>query len=300
MKKILFILLLLVYADAFTQRPVYVYQPEAWGKDAALTKDLVDSTIKMLKKRLLNSGYTSSTVTYNSDQKEFRVESNSELEDDFARKWLIKSCEVFFYEIYDPAEFASILLAGDGYQKRTDDKRNFLKLLNFKAEMNTGSRIPNIGIVKKQDADAFNKLKKKLDTNLPVDCLFAYSQKVITPGDTSVVSREVYALRNNEWKLPVHQMLRSATPGSDGRGRPVIQLRFNETGQKSFARLTMKNVGRAIAIVVDGLVYSAPYVNGSIEGGVAEISGYFTKEEAKQFASMLSSGSLPLRLVLIK
>lgn len=287
--------------NAFAQGSVYVYQLDAKSKNPALTKELVDSTIRMLKKRLLNSGYTSSTISYNSDQKEFRVESNSELEDEFARKWLIKPCEVFFYEIYNPAEFASILLAGDGYQKGTDDKRNFLKLLNFKAEMNTGSRIPNIGIVKRQDADAFNKLKKKLAPYLPADCLFAYSQKVISSGgDTSVVSREVYALQNNEWKLPVHKMLGSAKPESDDRGRPTIQLRFNETGQKSFARLTMKNVGNAIAIVVDGLVYSAPYVNGSIEGGVAEISGYFTKEEAKQFANMLSSGSLPLRLVLIK
>lgn len=300
MKRILSILLLLICANAFAQIPVYVYKPDAKSKDAALTKELVDSTIKMLSKRLLNSGYTGSTVSYNTAQKEFRIESNSELEDEFARKWLIKPCEVFFYEIYDPAEFAGILLTGDSYEKGTADKRDFLKLLNFKAEMNTASRIPNIGIVKRQDADAFNKLKKKLEPYLPADCLFAYSQKVTMPGDTALVSREVYALRNNEWKLPVHKMLGSVKPESDDRGRPTIQLRFNETGQKFFARLTMKNVTKAIAIVVDGLVYSAPYVNESIEGGVAEIAGNFTKEEAKQFANMLSSGSLPLRLVLIK
>jgi preprotein translocase subunit SecD len=88
--------------------------------------------------------------------------------------------------------------------------------------------------------------------------------------------------------------------GVDYGGRPSISVRFNELGRKQFARFTTKNINKAIAIVVDGLVYSAPFVNESIEGGNVEIAGVFTKAEAKQFADMLSAGYLPVRLTLIR
>jgi SecD/SecF fusion protein len=64
--------------------------------------------------------------------------------------------------------------------------------------------------------------------------------------------------------------------------------------------MTRKNIDKAIAIVVDELVYSAPFVNGEIEGGRADISGGFTAKEAKQLANMMSGGYLPIRLTLIK
>lgn len=299
-KKFLFIFLLTVSANTFAQSYSYAYKIAAKDSVSALAAGLIDSTIVVLKKRLLRSGYASCTVSYNSDKKEFTVTNNGELEEEFARKWLAKPCEVFFYETYSPVELAEILVAADKQGKIKDDKMTFYKLLNFAGNMDSYSRVSDIGTLTGPDAGAFNEVKKKLKPFLPEDCRFAYSKEITYSGHASVASLQVYALRNNEWKLPVNKMLESAKMGFDYGGRPSISIRFNEMGKKQFAGLTMKNINKAIAIVVDGLVYSAPFVNSKIEGGNAEIAGVFTKEEAKQFADMLSAGYLPVKLTLIK
>jgi len=299
-KKFLFIFLLMVSANGFAQSSSYAYKVDSKDSAYVLSTGLIDSTIMVLKRRLLNSGYINCTVLYNSAKKEFTVENKGDLEEEFARKWLIKPCEVFFYETYSPVELAEILAAGDKQGKIKDDKMTFYKLLNFTGNMDSYSRVSDIGTLTGPDAGAFSEVKKKLKPFLPEDCRFAYSKEITYSGHASIASVQVYALRNNEWKLPVYKMLGSAKMGVDYRGRPTISIRFNEFGRKQFARFTMKNINKAIAIVVDGLVYSAPFVNSEIEGGNAEIAGVFTKQEAKQFADMLSAGYLPVRLTLIR
>jgi SecD/SecF fusion protein len=76
-------------------------------------------------------------------------------------------------------------------------------------------------------------------------------------------------------------------------------MKMNPIGAKTWARLTGKNVGRPIAIALDDIVYSAPNVNGAIEGGDSEISGNFTVEEATDMAKILTSGKLdaPAKIV---
>lgn len=108
---------------------------------------------------------------------------------------------------------------------------------------------------------------------------YLYALKVSTPDgkaplDGSVITdaRETYAERGAEAK---------------------VSMTMNSDGVRDWARLTGDNIGRSIAIVLDGYVYSAPAVRQKIEGGSSEISGSFTIQEAKDLANVLKSGKVP-------
>ncbi len=76
-------------------------------------------------------------------------------------------------------------------------------------------------------------------------------------------------------------------------GQPYVSLKFNAEGAKVFAKLTEENVGKQLAIVLDGKVYSAPVIREAIPSGEAQISGRFSFEEASDLAIVLRVGALP-------
>lgn len=76
-------------------------------------------------------------------------------------------------------------------------------------------------------------------------------------------------------------------------GQPEVSMSMNTDGARRWAALTKANTGRAIAIVLDGSVYSAPRVNGEISGGQSSITGNFTIEDTKDLANTLKSGRMP-------
>ena len=82
----------------------------------------------------------------------------------------------------------------------------------------------------------------------------------------------------------------------DEFGQRKILLRFNQQGAEDFARVTAANVGRQLAIVLDGKLYCAPSIRDAITGGGAEISGSFSEEESKNIADALVSGSFPFQI----
>ncbi|WP_109354172.1 protein translocase subunit SecD [Sphingorhabdus sp. EL138] len=81
---------------------------------------------------------------------------------------------------------------------------------------------------------------------------------------------------------------------------PVVNITFDTEGGAKFARLTQNNVGRPFAIILDGVVLSAPNINEPILGGSAQISGNFTVEEANQLSIALRSGALPVELQVVE
>lgn len=80
--------------------------------------------------------------------------------------------------------------------------------------------------------------------------------------------------------------------------RPKVELTFNEEGSKLFAQITKANIGKQVAIFLDGLPISSPTVNEEITGGKAVISGSFTVEEARILVGRLNAGALPLPVTL--
>ena len=81
--------------------------------------------------------------------------------------------------------------------------------------------------------------------------------------------------------------------------RPYIAITMNALAGEQWAEMTALNVGRSIAIVFDGKVCSYPTVQSRIEGGISNISGDFTVEEARFLVSILKSGSLPVQLKIV-
>ena len=82
-------------------------------------------------------------------------------------------------------------------------------------------------------------------------------------------------------------------------GEPLVSLKFNNQGAQLFEEITRSNVGKVVAIYLDGQPISAPVVREAISGGVAQISGVFTPEEARQLVGRLNSGALPVPISLI-
>ncbi|HRY62528.1 MAG TPA: protein translocase subunit SecD [Candidatus Paceibacterota bacterium] len=80
---------------------------------------------------------------------------------------------------------------------------------------------------------------------------------------------------------------------------PTVGIEFNAEGEALFAKLTKENVGKTIAIYLDGQPISAPVVKEEIKSGKAEISGNFTREEAKTLVGRLNSGALPVPIELL-
>ncbi len=81
--------------------------------------------------------------------------------------------------------------------------------------------------------------------------------------------------------------------------QPLVSLQFNEEGAKIFEEITSRNVGKLLAIYIDGLPISAPVVQEVIAGGKAQISGKFTVDEAKALSRNLNAGALPVPIKLV-
>jgi preprotein translocase subunit SecD len=95
------------------------------------------------------------------------------------------------------------------------------------------------------------------------------------------------------------EQIADANQTHDDQNRVAVQVRFNVQGSQRFAQVTQANVGRRFAIILDNRVISAPMINEPILGGVAEIAGGFTVENANALAISLRSGRLPVEFHLV-
>ena len=131
---------------------------------------------------------------------------------------------------------------------------------------------------------------------LPADCRLLWSAK---PSD-GIQAKNIYELHaikvtTTNGRAPIEGDV--VTDAKDQfnnlTGSPEVSMTMNSDGARRWAALTKANVGKAIAIVLDGTVYSAPRVNGEISGGQSSISGNFTIEDTKDLANTLKSGRMP-------
>jgi len=93
--------------------------------------------------------------------------------------------------------------------------------------------------------------------------------------------------------------LKRAQVSFDQFGNPAVSLEFNDEGAKLFSEITEKNVGKPLAIFLDGNLISAPTVREKIPSGKAEITGKFSLEEAKELSRNLNAGALPVPIELV-
>ena len=98
----------------------------------------------------------------------------------------------------------------------------------------------------------------------------------------------------------VGDLLQDASVTIGDFNEPAVSVTFDSKGAREFDLLTAANVGKRMAIVLDGMVYSAPVINERISGGRAVISGLFTTNEANDLAVVLRAGALPAPLKTIQ
>ena len=143
------------------------------------------------------------------------------------------------------------------------------------------------------DKIIYSDLAKQI---IPSDCKLLWSAK---PED-GLTAKNIYGLyaikvTSTSGRAPLEGDV--VTDASDQfnhlTGAPEVSMSMNTDGARRWAALTKANVGKAIAIVLDGVVYSAPRVNGEIDGGQSSISGNFTIEDTKDLANTLKSGRMP-------
>ena len=154
-----------------------------------------------------------------------------------------------------------------------------------------------VGYANYKDTAEVNKLlaMKEAQTLLPKELRLKWGVKA-ADFDTSGQIFELYAIKSTErnGKAPLEgDVVTDARDEFDNFGKPSVSMSMNTDGARRWATLTKNNIGKAIAIVLDGYVYSAPNVNGEITGGNSQITGNFTPEVTKDLANVLKSGKMP-------
>ena len=136
---------------------------------------------------------------------------------------------------------------------------------------------------------------------LPSDVKLLWSAKA-ADFDKKGEIFELHALKITEpsGRAPLEgDVITNAKDEFDQYGHPCVSMQMNSDGARRWAQLTKQNIGRAVAIVLDDAVYSAPRVNGEIAGGNSQITGNFSIEDTKDLANTLNSGKMtaPTRIV---
>ena len=159
-----------------------------------------------------------------------------------------------------------------------------------------GDALALIGYAHVRDTAEINKALQSAAAKqiLPSDLRLLWSAKPMNEQNKNVY--ELYALKvtTSDGRAPLEgDVVTDAKDQFDQFGRPEVSMSMNSEGAREWAQLTKANVGKAVAIVLDGVVYSAPRVNGEISGGQSSISGNFTIEDTKDLANTLKSGRMP-------
>lgn len=123
--------------------------------------------------------------------------------------------------------------------------------------------------------------------------------KNINVGPDGAISAEAFLNSFESTPLTGRYLDKAILEFDPNTAQPVVSLQFDEEGAKLFEEITRANVGKTVAIFLDGAPISVPYVNEAIAGGRAQISGNFTPKEAKELVGRLNSGALPVPIELI-
>ena len=150
-----------------------------------------------------------------------------------------------------------------------------------------------VGYAAIKDTARINAMMNKVKGMFPRNCQFAWT---IKPEKDAPEVLELMALKstNRENTAALFgDVIVDARQDFDQNGKVEVSMGMNNAGAKVWKNLTRDNVGKQVAIVLDGFVYSAPNVNDEIPNGRSSISGSYTVEEAQDLANVLKAGKLP-------
>lgn len=159
------------------------------------------------------------------------------------------------------------------------------------ARMQLGNPVSSVvGYVRTSDTAAVNKLihSEAAQQILPADLNLAWSVN----GEHGVY--ELYALRRvNGGAVLAGEVIANAKDDYNERHQPVVSMSMTPDGAREWGQITTRNKDKQVAIVLDGVVYSAPSIKDPIMGGQSQISGNFTAQQTQDLANVLKSGKMP-------
>ena len=191
-------------------------------------------------------------------------------------------------------------------QKTTDTAKNtaaarssLMQHIQFNINPQTGQPIDNgqLGFVATNDTALVRSYLENpaIRSAFPADVAFMYGIPDVVENKRApfVALYAIKTFGRDKAKLEGESVVDARDDYNPTTGQPEVSMRMNATGARIWADMTRANKGRAIAIVLDNIVYSAPNVNDVIEGGNSSISGSFSPEEAKDLGNILKAGKLP-------
>lgn len=289
-------------------------------------KGAINQTYKILIKRIDKFGVAQPNINLDENRGIINVELAGIKDPERITKFLQSSANLQFWEVFRIDEIGQALTVADkslqsylngiaaGDSIKLHDtllaKQNqtpLFRIINpIDVQRDANGRpyySPAIGNVMLQDTSVFNTYMNNevVKAALPADMKLLLGLEEKAPKGNQKFF-PLYAIKTlpGTDKAPLEgESVANASQQFDQKGSPSISMTMTATGTKTWARLTQKNIGRPIAIVLDNVVYSAPNVNGAIEGGNSEISGNFSIDEAKDLANILTTGKLdaPAKIV---
>jgi SecD/SecF fusion protein len=164
---------------------------------------------------------------------------------------------------------------------------------------------PVVGYANVKDTSKINRFlhSKQISSLFPRDLRFYWGMKPSKRMKTGEIV-ELIAIkasgRDGRAPLDGNVITGARTEFGQGKAEASVSMTMNAEGTKTWARLTKDNIGKSIAIVLDGYVVSYPTVNTEITGGSSQITGNFTINEATDLAIVLKSGEMPARAVIVQ
>jgi len=297
-------------------------------KIRAISKDAISQTYKILLKRIDKFGVAQPNINLDEAKGIINIELAGVTDRERVRKYLQSTANLQFWEVYNIGELSTSLdnvdkglaaylsgVTNDTAKKNTADsvkinanKNAFYKVINPinpQQDPKTGRPVysPAIGSIALKDTGTYNYYMSLdvVKNALPGNCklLLGVEEKVEKTGQRYYPLYAIKTIPGSDKAKLEGDGVEDASQGTDDRGRPSIEMTMTNNGSKIWAKMTTDNTDRAIAVVLDDIVYSAPNVNGPIEGGRSEISGNFTIKEAQDLANTLKSGKLdaPAKIV---
>ena len=289
------------------------------------TDAAIAASFNILRSRIDHFGVTQPNIQRVPNSNRIMVELPGIKEPERVRKLLQGSASLEFWVVYDAQEVLPILAEADqmikaGQQpaeevaaEATEESSDLAaEAAATESEEETVTGFPRennplfalldptysggciVGAAREADMPAINEYlaRPEVKNLMPADLVLAWAVK----GEDYFGGRyALYALRSIDGK-PAMDGASVATAQenySQNGANAEVNLTMTANGTSQWAQLTGQNVGKPIAIVLDGLVYSAPNVNGKIEGGNSVITGNFTIQEAQDLANVLKSGKVP-------
>ena len=159
-----------------------------------------------------------------------------------------------------------------------------------------GGRGPIVGLAQSKDTAQINAYfaTKQVKEVLPRDLGLRWTVKAIDKKG-EIFQLVAIKITNRDGRAPLggDVITDARADFTQTSAYANVSMSMNAEGSKTWARMTKDNIGKSIAIALDGYIYSFPTVNTVIEGGNSQITGNFTVEEAKDLANTLKSGKMP-------